>query len=211
MDKSGSHYQILKQYLFDEVVESLKNIRVVSYVFVSVLLIGGAGVWMPWMRGGAEHFLPGSNVFTYVFALLGTLLCNRLYFNVHRFQKIRGIVKNKKIAENSVFEIESIIEEFDKESILSSWGMLFGSIILLIVSYSYAYHYDTDSVASLVALLLSIVFYLASTAMDINKKTDPNGDTIKDRQDSKPPIPILDELDDINEDDLNSSFFQSGE
>lgn len=46
MSMKNDHYNVLMEYLSKSVKPALLNIKVVSYLFVSVLLIGGAGVWM---------------------------------------------------------------------------------------------------------------------------------------------------------------------
>ncbi|MBE3667445.1 hypothetical protein BOO25_00600 [Vibrio navarrensis] len=202
MSMKNDHYNVLMEYLSKSVKPALLNIKVVSYLFVSVLLIGGAGVWMPWIRStGFSAWLPGSTVFTYVFALLGTMLCNRLYFYTSQLKEVKQMIREKREPE----DIDNTFLEFEKHSVLSAWGIMVGAIILLLVSFSYSYFYNQDSWIGWLGFLMALCLYFVSSVSDVQDKTKI--EDVKDKQEAEPIIP--------NDSDqgveLDANFFQTGE
>ncbi|RBW65353.1 hypothetical protein DS893_09655 [Vibrionales bacterium C3R12] len=202
MSIKSDHYNVLLKYLSKSVKPSLFNIKVVSYLFVSVLLIGGAGVWMPWVRSTSfTAWLPGSTVFTYVFALLGTMLCNRLYFYTSQLREVKQMISDNREQD----EIDKTFLEFETHSVLSAWGIMVGAVILLLVSFSYSYFYNEDSWIGWLGFIMALCLYFVSSISDVDDKTKIEDQ--KDKQEAEPIIPNDSALDV----ELDANFFQTGE
>jgi hypothetical protein len=204
MVKKNSHVEILISHFKNVVWPSFKNIRVLSYILVSVAFVGGAGIWMPWVKAASVNsWLPGATVFTYCFALLGSIICNRLYFYTKSLSEIRTLYKNNSEEE----KIQSHFQNLEEGSILSAWGMIFGSFIIILITIAYSKFYANDSIYGWVGLILSMLLYFVASAEDLDRKSSviPKA---KDRQDAIPLVPQS-----IGESDveLNSDFFSDGE
>ena len=198
-----NHYQILCHYLNEDVLPTFKNIKVVSYSVVSVLIIGAAGIWMPWLTlDNMKAILPGSTVFTYVLALLGSLVCNKLFFHSHKYNEVHCIEDS--FNEDTTRESHiNKIKYFEKSGILSAWGILAGSLIIVLTAIAYSKSYDQDSFLGFLSLILSWILYYLATASEIRQKTDPGG---KGSQDAVPIIPSGND----NTLPLDADFFQTG-
>lgn len=204
MARKNSHIDILVSHFQGNVWESFKNIRVLSYVIVSVLFVGGAGIWMPWMKESTiTAWLPGATVFTYCFALLGSIICNRLYFYTKSLKKIRKLYKEGLSEE----EIQKHFEAHEVDSILSAWGMIFGSLIIILITIAYSKFYSEDSLFGWLGLLLSMLLYLVASAEDLDKESSVI-EVPKDKQEAEPLVPqVIDE----SSAELDSDFFSDGE
>lgn len=201
--KPKNHFGVLWKHLYCVVWGSFKNIRVISFVLVSVAFVGGAGIWMPWLKESEiDSWLPGSTVFTYCFALLGSIICNRLYFYTKSIRDFRSMYE-----EGNDDLIRDYFTNQDTASVLSAWGMLFGTIIIILISIAYANHYDSDSWIGWLGLVLSILLYLIASAEDLDKKSSVFPKS-KDSEDAGPVVPAIS---DNLEAHLDGSFFQDGE
>lgn len=106
---------------------------------------------------------------------------------------------------------EEVITEYfitqDTASVLSAWGMLLGTIIIILVSIAYAHHYNSDSWIGWIGLGLSVLLYFFASAEDLDRKSSvlPK---IKDQEDAEPMVPPMTS---DNKEHLDSSFFQDGE
>lgn len=202
MARNNSHVDILVSHFKSNVWQSFKNIRVISYVAVSVLFVGGAGIWMPWVKETTiSTWLSGATVFTYCFALLGSIICNRLYFYTKSLKEIKNIYK-KGLSEE---EIEKHFDTHEISSILSAWGMIFGSLIIILITIAYSKYYSADSIYGWLGLLLSLLLYLVASAEDLNKDSSINYS--KDKQEAEPLVPA--NLSEVTT-ELNSDFFSNG-
>ncbi len=201
MDK-GCHFSRLLMHLKEKIYPQVKNIRVVSYFFVSVVCVGGAGIWMPWFREDVNVYLPGNTIFTFVFALLGTLICNRLYFQYRSIRNVKDFYESQSNEKDKVDKkrIEKYFEELDHQSIISSWGLLFGCLVLIIVTYAYAKNYTIDSISGWIGLILALTLYFIALAEDINKESSPI-ESAKGDEDAG------ELFDNANEEILNENFF----
>jgi hypothetical protein len=204
MVKKNSHVDILISHIKNVVWPSFKNIRVLSYVLVSVTFVGGAGIWMPWVKeASVDSWLPGATVFTYCFALLGSIICNRLYFYTKSLSETKALYERESPEE----EIQSHFQHLEDGSILSAWGMLFGSLIIILITIAYSKFYANDSIYGWLGLLLSMLLYFVASAEDLDTQSRVNAPS-KDRQDATPLVPQ--NIDD-NDVELNSDFFSDGE
>lgn len=193
------HVQVLRKHFKDKVWRSFKNIRVLSYVAVSVIFVGGAGIWMPWLKEtSVTSWLPGATVFTYSFALLGSIICNRLYFYTKSLKEIRNIYTRNGVDSATV---DAHFEEQEIGSILSAWGMIFGSLIIILITIAYSKFYNQDSIYGWVGLFLSIFLYFVVSAEDLDKDSSL-GD--KNKEDAEPIVPTSVGSDDK---EFNSDFF----
>ncbi len=193
-------YQVLCTYLRHRILPTLFNIRVVSYSIVSVLIIGGAGIWMPWLSSNTtSELLPGSTVFTYVFALLGSLVCNKLFFYSSR-SSINTSVPHEAKGHTSQ---SKDADEHENNAVLSAWGILAGSIVLIMTSVVYAKNYDDTSLLGVLSLILSWVLYYAATAWEVKEKTST---ILKGAEDAEALFPFKES----SETFFNAEFFQSG-
>ncbi|QWV06567.1 hypothetical protein KQ246_19440 (plasmid) [Pseudoalteromonas shioyasakiensis] len=202
MARKNTHVDVLLCHFKDNVWQSFKNIRVISYVAVSVLFVGGAGIWMPWVKEvKVTTWLSGATVFTYCFALLGSIICNRLYFYTKSLKEIKNLYK-KGLSEE---EVEEHFETHEVSSILSAWGMIFGSVIIILITIAYSKYYSADSIYGWLGLLLSLLLYLVASAEDLDKDSSIND--LKDKQEADPLVPA-----DLGEatTELNSDFFSNG-
>jgi hypothetical protein len=198
----NEHVEVLTDYIKDTVAPSFTNVRVVSYIFVSVLLVGGAGIWMPWAKEAhLSSWLPGSTVFTYCFALLGSLICNRLYFYTKSLKEIKG---NYETGMEQP-ELEKYFDKHEKDSVISAWGMLFGSFIIILVTFSYSKYYNEDSFVGWLGLALSILLYFSASAEELDKIS-----RVQDKKDNQEAEPIVPSSMDgpVTE---GSAFFSEGE
>lgn len=204
MTRKVSHVDILITHFQNIILPSFENVRVVSYVLVSVLLVGGAGIWMPWAKEThVGTWLPGATVFTYSFALLGSIICNRLYFYTKSLREIKGLVER----EDDNVTLQNHFENHEVGSILSAWGMIFGSFIIILITVAYSKYYNSDSVYGWTGFILSVLLYFFASAEDLDKKSSVTAKT-KDNQDAKPLMPSGDGSEDS---ELNSDFFSDGE
>jgi len=202
MAKANQHINILTEHFKDVIKPAFCNVRVISYVLVSVVFVGGAGIWMPWAKESQiTSWLPGSTVFTYSFALLGSIICNRLYFYTKSLKEIRSYF-NKNLNED---EVDTHFWEYEKRSILSAWGMLLGSFIIILVTFSYAKYYSSDSIVGWLGLILSISLYFFASAEDVDNSSSVIPLT-KPKQDAEPIFTAQ-----TTETSLNSDFFGNGD
>ncbi|PKH07044.1 hypothetical protein [Moritella sp. Urea-trap-13] len=201
MADSNQHVNVLIEHFKNVIKPAFLNVRVISYILVSVVFVGGAGIWMPWAKEAQiTSWLPGSTVFTYSFALLGSIICNRLYFYTSSLKEIRSYF-NQNLDDT---EIDNRFNEYEKRSILSAWGMLLGSFIILLVTFSYAKYYASDSVVGWLGLILSILLYFFASAEDVDNSSSVLP-VPKSKQDAEP---IFTPQDDDTS--LNSDFFGNG-
>lgn len=203
MTATSEHFKVLNDHFEDVIKPSFRNIRVISYVLIAVVFVGGAGIWMPWAKeSNITVWLPGSTVFTYSFALLGSIICNRLYFYTKSLKEIKKFYSDNL----QVNEINIKFEEYEKKSILSAWGMLFGSLVIVLITFSYSKYYAEDSIFGWLGLLLSIFLYFCASAEEVSISSSilPKP---KDCEPASAPMPI-----DEGEESptLNSGFFTEG-
>lgn len=204
MVKKNSHVDILISHFKNVVWPSFKNIRVLSYVLVSVAFVGGAGIWMPWVKEATVNsWLPGATVFTYCFALLGSIICKRLYFYTKSLSEIRSLYKKNSAEE----EIQRHFQHLEVGSILSAWGMIFGSFIIILITVAYSKYYANDSIYGWVGFILSMLLYFVASAEDLDRQSSVIAKS-KDRQDATPLVPQNIDESDV---ELNSDFFSDGE
>lgn len=198
-----SHIEILRKYISDDVLPTFKDIKVVSYSIVSVLFIGAAGIWLPWIsQNTPDVLLPGSTVFTYVLALLGSLVCNKLFFHSHKINEISHC-KPTFDESASVRNDNQIRDFFERSAILSAWGILAGGFIIVLTAIVYSKSNDQDSWLGLIALISSWILYYLATATEVKKKTEV---TTKGNQDAVPIFPPVIESDMV----IDENFFQTG-
>lgn len=136
---------------------ALSNVVLCSYFIVSVCIVGGAGVWLPWITANNPEYLRGDNIFTYVVAILGGLLCDRLIFAKSSSYKntIDGAI------------IDQAIEPYEIRN--KAIGVLLGSIALLFVSIGYVKYPSISSIYALLGLGLSLVIVLITVSTDKDK------------------------------------------
>ncbi|MUK68424.1 hypothetical protein [Aliivibrio fischeri] len=196
------HFGMLLQHLKEKIYPQVKNIRVVSYFFVSVICVGGAGIWMPWFREDVSVYLPGNTIFTFVFALLGTLICNRLYFQYSSIRNVKKFYESQSDEKGKVDKkrIESYFEVLDYQSIISSWGLFIGCIVLIIVTYAYAKNYTIDSISGWIGLILALTLYFIALAEDISRESSPIESSKGDEEAGEV-------FNNSSEETLNESFF----
>ncbi|MCH2192073.1 MAG: hypothetical protein MK188_14205 [Gammaproteobacteria bacterium] len=195
-----SHYEVLYRFLRDDVVSTLKDIKVISYSVVSMIIIGAAGIWIPWLWNDSKTaFLPGGTVFTYVLALLGSLVCNKLFFHS---KKLENLIDNK--GEKDKKAIESELFEYEKSTILSAWGILAGSLIIVLTAIVYSKNNNEDSLLGFIALIFSWILYYMASVTEVREKTAP---VTKGNQEAEPIIPVVPE----ENADFGADFFQNGE
>lgn len=205
MGNTLEHFTVLSEHFKKVISPSFKNIRVISYVFIAVVFVGGAGIWMPWAKeSNISTWLPGSTVFTYSFALLGTIICNRLYFYTKSLKDIKCFYNDG----SNEAELNLKFEEYEKRSILSAWGMLFGCLIIILITISYSKYYDQDSIFGWLGLFLSIFLYFFASAEEVNNSSSVLP-VLKDQEAAVAPVPVPV---DGNEDPIkfDSDFFTEG-
>lgn len=164
-----SHFGMMIKYIKDDVKPSLSNVKVLSYFIIAVWIFGGAGVWLPWLSNSDNIiYIPGSNVFTFSLALLGSLLCEKLFFN---YKEIKLILKDVKAGR----DVGEFLEDYEKGTIISAWGMLFGSVNILLVIISYRYYYNETSFVNVLGLIYTIIFYFCAISKDVESNTSIGG------------------------------------
>ncbi len=195
-----SHYEILCKYISIVVFPTLKNVKVISYSVVAVVIVGGAGIWVPWLTPGDNFvILSGGTVFTFVFALLGSLVCNRLYFHSEKIKNLSTLLKDNNF-DSSKFKYQ--LEEIENGNVLSAWGLLAGSLIIVLTSICYAYNRESDSIIAAFSLLFSLIFYYVVTASEVSKKTES---VSKGDEDAQSLFPLSGEPE-----VFNAEIFQNG-
>ena len=199
MSRNNQHVNVLLEHVKGVVVPAITNVRVVSYVLVAVVFVGGAGIWMPWVREDQiATWLPGSTVFTYSFALLGTIICNRLYFYTKSIKEIKGY-----FAEDlDKGQLEERFQGHENRSILSAWGMLFGSLVIILITLSYSKYYSSDSYFGWIGLILALCLYFCAAAEDVIEKS-----SVIDKPEQAAGLVLTTETEVAP---LNSDFFGNG-
>lgn len=194
------HYDVLCRFLSEEVASNLKDIKVISYSIVSMIVIGAAGIWIPWLwNEPGVALLPGGTVFTYVLALLGSLVCNKLFFHSNKLKNLVSTKGDKNEVNHSLAYIEH-----EKSSILSAWGILAGSFIIVITAIVYSKSNNEDSLLGILALILSWVLYFLANVTEVAEKT---ASIAKGEQEAKPPFPVLSQ----ENTEFSVGFFQNGD
>lgn len=207
MTVKNDHINVLVSHVKNVLWESFKNIRVVSYILISVVLVGGAGVWMPWLKeSSVQSWLPGATVFTYCFALLGSIICNRLYFYTKSLRELRKLYKGLDDGK----KIEAHFEDHENGSILSAWGMIFGGVIILFISFAYAKYSSEDSLVGWLGLFLSILLYFSASAEELDNSSRVLSKR-KDNEEAEQIVPTEPSEIANNGSRLNSKFFSDGE
>ena len=139
MAATSEHFKVLNDHFEDVIKPSFRNIRVISYVLIAVVFVGGAGIWMPWAKeSNITVWLPGSTVFTYSFALLGSIICNRLYFYTKSLKEIKNFYSDNL----QVNEINIKFEEYEK-MIMEKVESLPQDVKIRVVSTHY-FDFNTD-------------------------------------------------------------------
>lgn len=156
-----------------------KNIRILSYFFVSMVFLGAAGVWLPWLKEGVyiDSYFRGDNIFTFALAVLGGLLCNKIF---HADKVIKDIFKQLNFSftskdNHTSNELRLIMfdksAEYKEQIALTAIGLFFGSISLICIIYAYATSDTKTSFVGVFGLLLALILYLFSTADEIDENT----------------------------------------
>ncbi|GAB2664230.1 hypothetical protein [Vibrio panuliri] len=161
--------KILFDYLGDKGAQAIRNINVVTYFLLAVCCFGGAGIWVPMLaKGNDVVYLSGANVFTFTFALLGSLLCEQLFFSKKDLkERIDNAIDSGRV--NETWD-----EEMDNEK-LSSWGLFFGVINGALAVVSYNYYPNETSWVNVFTLCYSLLFFFLATSGTIIEKTGDDG------------------------------------
>ncbi|WIH22873.1 hypothetical protein [Photobacterium damselae] len=155
------------------------NIRIVSYFVVSILFLGAAGIWLPWLDSAVSFgsFFRADNIFTFVVALLGGLLCNKVF---HADRIVKDIFSELKLKldssdEHSSSDIYGLLirrrELYKEQLALSAVGFLIGSIALILVIIGYSENNTLNNIYSFIGFVMSLILYLYVTAEDIDDST----------------------------------------
>lgn len=194
-----SDYLVLRNYVVKEIFPAILNIKVISFFSISIVFIGGGGIWLPWVRDEQiNSYFPGSNVFTFSMALLGSLICKKLFFSAKVVNELLEMFKSDDPRSN----IDNRVRDLKKETIVSAWGMIFGAISLILVIVSYANYYDEDSIYGVLGLFFALIIYIFSETPVIERDSRvPKGSQNSNLDDFIPPV-----LSDSKE--IDSNFFQ---
>jgi hypothetical protein len=109
--------------------------------------------------------LPGSTVFTYTFALLGSIICNRLYFYTKHLREVQRMYDKNDMDEESV---KNYFLTHDRKSIISAWGMILGSLIIVLISFAYSKFYREDSIIGWIGFILAIFLSFLTLAEEVD-------------------------------------------
>nr|WP_217993454.1 hypothetical protein [Aliivibrio wodanis] len=155
------------------------NVRIISYFIVSILCLGAAGIWLPWLDKAVrfEQFFRADNIFTFVVALLGGLLCNKVF---HADRIAKDIFSELKLKLDSAehhksSEIYALLKKrkniYKEQLALSAIGFLIGSVALILVIIGYSEFSSLNNSYSQLGLIISLILYLYATAEDIDDST----------------------------------------
>lgn len=135
-NESNAWVSLIKESI-DIIRDALNNIVLMSFFIVSVCVIGGAGVWLPWITESDPEYFRGDNIFTYGVAILGGLLCDKLLY-------AKNIIQGSSTAA----------------------GLLFGCISLIFISVGYAHYKSESSLIAFVGVFVALIIHLMVTASD---------------------------------------------
>lgn len=175
----GSEWRIAFKAIKSRTVKILKNIRILSYFLVSIVFLGAAGIWFPWLQQQTSFssYFRGDNLFTFAIALLGGLLCNKIY---HADSVIRDIFSEftLELSQNDSVkssDMKNIIlkrrNKYKEQIVLSAVGLFLGCIALICIIYAYSSSPNKSSLVGFLGLLLALGLYLFSTADEIDENT----------------------------------------
>jgi hypothetical protein len=174
-----SEWDIAISAILTKCRDIIRNVRVLSYFFVSIVFLGAAGIWLPWINHATSnvHYFRGDNIFTFVVALLGGLLCNKI-FHADRviktiFNELATILANQPEHKSrdlwKIFTNRKI--EYKEQIILSAIGLFWGAISLICIIYAYSNSTQQTSLVGAIGLIMALILYLFSTAEDINESS----------------------------------------
>lgn len=170
---------IVKKSLCDKSQLVISNLRVLSYFSVSILFLGGAGVWLPWLSSNTtfDSYFRGDNIFTFVLAILGGLLCNKV-FNADRIvvcilDELKFKLKNNQLKNENDFSkiLHAKGTLYKRQLALSAVGFFVGSLSLIFVIVGYTLNSNDNSWCGIIGLLLSLALYIFSMAEDIDESS----------------------------------------
>jgi len=158
LDVEMKDFEHLTKFISEEGFPNLLNIKVVTYFLIAVCCFGGAGVWVPWLDTSADViYLSGSNVFTFSFALLGSLLCEKLFFDKEGLKaKVDEAVKRNNLDE--MWDNQNISDK------LYSWGMFFGAGNAMLAMLAYNFYPNETSLFNIITLVYTLVFFFFATS-----------------------------------------------
>lgn len=157
----------------------VSNVRIVSYFVVSILFLGASGIWLPWLNISTkfDSFFRADNIFTFVVALLGGILCNKVFHADRIVKDILSELKAKLDSDDThkssdIYEPIFKRKEIYREQLaLSAFGFLVGSVALIFVVIGYSSGNELNSLSSFLGLIIALVLYLYSTADDVDDST----------------------------------------
>jgi len=184
---TGSEWGIAFKAIKSRSIKIIKNIRILSYFFVSIVFLGAAGIWFPWLQQQTSFgsYFRGDNLFTFAIALLGGLLCNKIYHADSIIRDIFSEFTTELSQKDSVksADMKNIIlkrrKKYKEQIVLSAVGLFLGCIALICIIYAYSSSPNKSSLVGFLGLLLSLGLYLFSTADEIDENTqvrEINGD-----------------------------------
>lgn len=170
---------IVKEALLNKAIKIISNIRILSYFSISILFIGAAGIWLPWLGQNTpwESVFRSDNIFTFVVALLGGLLCNKIF---HADRIVKSIFeelneKTKNSAKHDSIELKKIITKrhaaYKEQLALSAFGLFVGAVIMVLVIVAYSNSPQQNNLWGGIGLILALFLYLFTSADDIEEST----------------------------------------
>jgi len=123
--------------LFSRLCNGLKSLSFIAYFAVGIIIIGGVGIWLPYILSDSENkvLLESQNVLTFYLAILGTL-------------SIEGYISKSKSAS------------------LASIGLIFGVVSLALGIYGYVNTQLGHSYFVSAGALITLFIFLFSTVND---------------------------------------------
>lgn len=175
----SNDWALVKFSTIRKVTLIVSNVRILSYFLVSIIFVGAAGIWLPWLYDDVKYqsFFRGDNVFTFVLALLGGLLCNKVF---HADRIVKDIFKDLKIllenkSTHSSDDIITILNKrksvYREQLALSAIGFVIGSVSLVLVIIGYAGSSELNNIYSFLGMLISLLLYIFSNAEEIDDST----------------------------------------
>lgn len=123
--------------LLSRLCNGLKSLSFIAYFIIGIILIGGVGIWLPYVLNDSESkvFFESQNVLTFYLAILGTL------------------------------SIEGYISK-NKNTSLAAIGLILGVISLCLGIYGYVNNQIGHSILVSVGALITLLIFLFSTVND---------------------------------------------